>query len=50
MSTSLPLIMRSSWGFFHEPAVRVAHVASELAVRAAHAAGELLTAVAHLID
>jgi hypothetical protein len=39
MSTSLPLIMRSSWGF-----------AYELAVRAAHAAGELVAAVVHLVS
>jgi hypothetical protein len=39
MSTSLPLIMRSSWGFIYE-----------LVIRAAHAAGELLVAVAHLVS
>jgi hypothetical protein len=39
MSTSLPLIMRSSWGF-----------AYELAIRAAHAAGELVAAIVHLVS
>jgi hypothetical protein len=39
MSTSLPLIMRSSWGF-----------AYELAIRAAHAATELVAAVVHLVS
>jgi hypothetical protein len=39
MSTSLPLIMRSSWGF-----------AYELVTRAAHAATELVAAVVRLVS